>query len=289
MAAEKTTAEYDEEYDEVVILGARGSIPVNGVEHSVYGGATSCVLVKAGSELVLFDAGSGMMKLTSDLWEKTYSKLYSDPKRLHILLSHYHLDHMMGLMMSPVLYDKNIEIVFYAPGGKESVLSALQQMMKRPLWPVGPEVFQAKFQYSDVERSLSHLADSEITVSTMPVVHPGGAYSYRLDWNGKSVVYATDCELDAESGLQLKKFANQADLFIIDAQYKAEEYDSHKGFGHSYIEISASVIAASHAVKGLLFHHAPERTDAELAKLEKKLRCEYPQAGFAKEGDVIRI
>lgn len=269
------------ERDKVIILGARGSIPVNGEKYAVYGGATSCVLLKTESDIVLLDAGSGILKL-SDSYRR-YGK------RLHIFLSHYHIDHMMGLMMSPLLFDKDMEVVFYAPGGKEKIFFALQAMMKRPLWPVGPEVFCADIRYASVEETPCRLKESSMTVKAMPVEHPGGAYAYRFDWAGRRIVYATDCELDTEGGLHMQAFAQNADLLIIDAQYTAEEYEEHRGFGHSYVEMSASVIAGSHAKRGLLFHHAPERTDAQIAKLHKKLQQKFPQAGFAREGDVIQL
>ena len=98
------------EKNQVTILGARGSIPVSGNGYKTYGGATSCVLLEAAGEAVLFDAGSGLLNLPQHV-RKEY-------KRIHIFLSHFHLDHLMGIPMSSLMYDPSAEVIFYAKNGE---------------------------------------------------------------------------------------------------------------------------------------------------------------------------
>lgn len=269
------------EQNKVTILGARGSVPVSGGQYAIYGGATACVLLEAEGEVILLDAGSGILNVPQHIWQE-HDKIY-------IFLSHFHLDHLLGLMMSPVLFDKNKEITFYTADKKENIPRALQALMKEPLWPIGPEAFHAKIGYHEIGSRQHQLPDSTVTVQAEEFGHPGGVFAYRFAWAGKSMVYATDCELDREGMMRMQGFARDTDLLILDAQYTREEYEERKGFGHTYIEVSASVAAGSNARTGLLFHHAPEHTDEQMAGFEQELQKEHPQVRFAREGEMIQL
>ena len=262
----------------VTILGARGSVPVSGAKYARYGGATACVLLETASDIMILDAGSGILNLPQHIWKKH--------KKIHLFLSHFHMDHLMGIPMSPMMYDKDAEIIFYAADG-DAVHEALKQMMKEPLWAIGTDAFLAKTDYRSVSKEPCQIAENRITVKTMSTPHPGGSLAYRLEWEGKSVVYATDCELDEQVSREMEYFAQDAQLFILDAQYTQDEYENCKGYGHTYMERSALVIAGSDAKKGLLFHHAPTHTDEQLVEMERQLQQKWNQVTFAKEGDII--
>lgn len=268
------------ESNQVTILGARGSVPVSGAQYSLYGGATPCVLVETDAAALVFDAGTGLNNLPQRVMKKY--------KKLHIFLSHLHLDHLLGIPMSPVLFDESFEVVFYAEDAG-AAKNALRQMMERPLWPVGPEVFSAKVDFRSIGEGSCRIPDSPVTVHVMQTAHPGGALAFRTEWEGKSLVYATDCELDASGSRQMEKFAADTQLFILDAQYTKEEYEKCRGYGHSYIQNSAAVIEGSHATRGLLFHHAPTHTDEQLQGMEQKLQQKWSNIGFAKEGEQIPL
>ena len=274
------------EKNQVTILGVRGSIPVSGNGYSIYGGATSCVLLEAAGEAILFDAGSGLLNLPQHV-RKEY-------KRIHIFLSHFHLDHLMGIPMSQMMYNPAAELIFYAEDG-EQIPEVFRQMMAEPLWPVGPDSFRAKQSFYSIGMSpivLKGAADAggqPLTVMAVPVTHPGGAIAFRADWGTHSIVYATDCDPDEGTGRSLERFAADADLFILDAQYTDEEYEKCRGFGHPSMRTSAQIIAASGAGKGLLFHHSPLHTDEQLSAYEQCLQQYRKNISFAKEGEVIAL
>ena len=87
----------------MTVLGARGSVPVEGNSFSVYGGATSCFKVEAGDEEIYLDAGSGIV-----------SAKPSPHSRLTILLTHMHLDHVVGLPFFLALGQPRRPIDIYA-------------------------------------------------------------------------------------------------------------------------------------------------------------------------------
>jgi ribonuclease BN (tRNA processing enzyme) len=67
------------------ILGSMGWMPSRDQQ-------TACVLVELQDDLVLLDAGTGVANLA------LCTNVLGRHERLHVLLSHYHLDHMAGLM-----------------------------------------------------------------------------------------------------------------------------------------------------------------------------------------------
>ncbi len=278
----------------VTVLGARGSIPVSGAQYQIYGGATSCVLLETGMDgngfpqAVIFDAGSGIMNLPDRVW-KEYAKV-------HVFFSHFHLDHLMGIPMSRMLFDETAQVIFYAQDG-ERIGDVFGQMMKEPLWPVGPDAFRAGISYRSIGKQPVILNDgtdsadgsAPLKLSAMHVTHPGGASAFRADWGGHSMVYATDCDPDEDEARALSAFAAGTDLFILDAQYTDAEHEQCRGFGHSSIRLAAQLITSSKAKKGLLFHHAPARTDAHLLELERQLQQHQAHISFAREGESIII
>ena len=111
---------------QLTVLGARGSIPAVGKAYSLFGGDCSCYLVQAGEESIFLDAGSGMSQAPSEF-----------PKTPVILLSHLHLDHILGLGMYPRLVKKDRKTKMYVPAdSREDAVKALAGVYSPPYWPV---------------------------------------------------------------------------------------------------------------------------------------------------------
>ena len=198
--------------------------------------------------------------------------------------------------MSRMLFDETAQVVFYAQEG-DRIGGVFGQMMKEPLWPVGPEAFRAGISYRSIGQQPVIIDDgvagaagsAPVKLSAMQVTHPGGAVAFRADWGGHSMVYATDCDPDADEARALSEFAAETDLLILDAQYTDAEYEQCRGFGHSSIRMASQLITSSNAKKGLLFHHAPARTDAQIVELERQLQQYREHISFAREGESIII
>ncbi len=265
----------------VTILGARGSIPVSGQRFFEYGGATSCVLVELGGRhAILLDAGSGIMNLPERIWR--------DYDTVHVFLSHFHIDHLLGIPMCGMLFCSEANVNFYAADATK-LRSAIAQLMAEPLWPVRPDVFRAQVFYKTVGQQLTLGEGASVRISTMPLYHPGGSLAFRLDFAEKSIVYATDCEPDEAQAQALADFARATDLFFLDAQYTSEEEERFRGFGHIGIHTASQLIASSGAARGLLYHHAPEHSDEQLRELERRLQEQFSHISFAREGESITL
>lgn len=263
----------------VLILGARGSVPVSRQESLNYGGETLCIFIRLADQPVILDAGTGMLNLPSVL-----NKHETD---LPILLSHPHADHLLGLPMSPVLFDPQKKIRIY--GATRNGLSVKEQvhaLMSPPLWPVSPEQLGAAVTFLPTESSFNL---GTIHVDTLEGIHPGGVTLFRLTGDGKTVIYMTDCTLTDSFFPKAVEFARDCDLLLCDGQYSEAEWAERSHFGHSTWTAAAQLAAAAHAKQARIIHHDPFRTDAELDAAAKDLTNIHPACAFARAGEEISI
>jgi ribonuclease BN (tRNA processing enzyme) len=129
----------------------------------------------------------------------------------------------------------------------------------------------------------------EARVRVAKLNHPGGVYAYRIEHEGRSVVYATDTEHYACIDPALRALCEGADVLIYDAQYTPEEYRgdggrSKVGWGHSTYVAGAEVARAAGVSSLVLFHHDPSRTDAGVADIEARARALFAPTTAAREG-----
>lgn len=257
--------------------GVRGSMPAAGPDFLEYGGNTSCISVDCQAGLIVFDAGSGLVRLGERLRGQ-------ENKRVDILISHLHMDHCLGLFGFGPLYDPEAEIHLY--GGAETengFCRSLETLLGAPYWPVGLQDFRARVQLHEMHAGESFRL-GEATVRTLPGNHPGGSVLYRLEEGGRSMVYALDCETDGGVCRPLAEFARGSDLLVWDAGFAPEELERYKGWGHSTWEQGIKLRRAAGAGQVLMAHYAPDYKDDFLHKQEEAAVQADPACRFAREG-----
>ena len=257
---------------ELTVFGSRGSIPVGRADSMIFGGQTSCYMVRAGDETIFLDGGSGLIEAPTQ-----FIKVPS------ILLSHFHLDHLLGLAMYPRLLQEGSETVLYCPAqSTKEAREILDDVFSPPSWPLSLMDYTGTL----VLRTLSEQFQiGGVTVETMNGYHPGGVAIMRLTFDGRSLVYATDCEPDEDGLNAIAAFSADTDLLLFDGQYTEDEYPNRIGFGHSTAVIAQEVMERSGAGQLLLIHHDPLKTDAELLAIEKRIGRD--DVRFAREGETI--
>ena len=263
----------------VFILGARGSMPVSGETYLRYGGATTCVFLRFGDQIVVLDCGTGMMELPK--------VLHRNDQRITVLLSHPHVDHLLGLPMCPVAFDPEKAIDIY--GADWNGLDVRQQVctfLAPPLWPVGPDRFPAKISFHDLPEQFCL---GNVTVESMDGVHPGGVSVFRLTGGGKTVVFMTDCTVTAENIPVRASFARDCDLLLCDGQYSQQEWKGREHFGHSTWTAAAQLGAECSARMVRIIHHDPFRTDTQLDCAAKEVTAIHRNCTFARAGEEILL
>lgn len=261
----------------VAVLGVRGSFPAAGGDFLEYGGNTSCFLVDLGGETVILDAGSGLASLGTTV------PLPGGRRRVHLLLSHLHLDHIMGLFSFSLLYDRAAEVRLYGDTGLRSGLGAV---LGPPYWPVGLDDFPARVELRELAPEMRLPLGDGVTVSTLRGNHPGDSLLYRLEGGGKTLVYALDCEMDGDTRAALARFAQNADLLIWDAAFAPDELI--KGWGHSTWQEGLALGSEAGVKRVLMTHYAQTYSDRFLSEQEKLAGADG-RCLFAREGMVVRL
>ena len=117
-----------------------------------------------------------------------------------------------------------------------------------------------------------------------------GAAIYRIEYGGRSLVYATDVEWKEQCDPAFLAFVHQADVLIHDAQYTTGDYEQAKqGFGHSTIEMATEVARAAQVEQLILFHHEPTYDDDRLDAMQALARSQFPRTSSAYEGMEIDL
>ena len=262
--------------------GVRGTVPTPGGETLKCGGNTVCLSAAlADDRHLILDCGTGLRILGNEL-----SGLKRGvPRQYHIFLSHYHFDHIEGLPFFPPLYDSHSAITIHGfKSGGRSVREVMEGLIAPPYFPVRLAGVPSKMEYVDTDGL--PVTVSDIEVSCLPLRHPDGSLSYRLQHGNKVIVFATDHEHgDEATDKALVRFSEGADYLIYDATYLQAEYESlRRGWGHStwYAAVKTARLAK---VKTLvLFHHHPDHSDQDLEEILRVAREELPATEIAREG-----
>lgn len=262
--------------------GVRGSIAAPGPATAEVGGNTSCVEVRIGEQLFVLDAGTGLRGLGDELMQRGET-------RAELLLSHLHWDHIQGLPFFVPLYVPGTELTLHGPSfGDGGLQGALRRQMSSPGFPVELTDVAARLSLNELAHR-SRTRRGDVTISAAKLNHPGGVLGYRLDYAGRSVVYATDTEHFECIDPVLAELARGADVLIYDAQYTPQEYPGKAGWGHSTFEAAAKLAQHADVKRLCLFHHDPRRNDAGVAELEARAQRLFPETVAAREGMAIDV
>lgn len=298
---------------QVRVWGVRGSGPETGAEYQEYGGNTSCVTVHTKERTVILDAGTGLGNFDRYYKQQTDRESADAPqssaqdakpkKHLDLLISHLHLDHLMGLYAGSFLFDPQMEVHIYGERWGESRLQEnLCRIFGPPYWPVRLDQVPAKIVFHEIQAGDTFLLGERIQVSTMRGLHPGDSILYRLDITERNmdcagcaetaqagIVYGLDCELTDTMLPRLAEFARDSDLLIGDACYTEENLAQRQGWGHGSIERCRKLRRLSGAKRALLTHYERSYTDIFLRQQEEQSMVQDPACLFAREGMVLEL
>jgi phosphoribosyl 1,2-cyclic phosphodiesterase len=290
--------------------GVRGSYPTPGPSTVRYGGNTPCVEINAGGHTIILDAGTGIIPLGRDLMRR--SRELSQPVEAVMLFSHLHHDHTQGFPFFAPAFLPNTRLHLFGPDFlNSSPKMTLDTIMSPPYFPIRLAELNAWLSFATLREtdmllignSVGGVAlcnsndtitddDSLVRVRVLrSYAHPNGVLHYRIDWHGKSVVYATDTEGYVNGDRRLARLAQDTSVLIHDAQYTDDHYlgltrglPNTQGYGHSTVSIACQAAQTCQARQLVLFHHAPEYSDDQLDEIGGNAQNILPGTLVAREG-----
>lgn len=297
----------------VTFWGVRGSHPTPGEQTVRVGGNTLCVQVCAGKHMIILDAGTGIINLGRALVNQ--SQIDKKPITATLLFTHAHHDHTQGFPFFTPMHFQSTTLYIFGP---KPVNHDLEQVLAQAMLP---PVFPITLDQLPCVRIVRNLNEGEVIAlnkdrdepnvflenRTPPppgrdevrihvlrsYAHPQNVFVYRIEYDGKSVVYATDTEGYTGGDQRLIRFARGANLLIHDAQYTESEYANalvpRQGWGHSTWQMATEVAQAAAVQQLVLYHHDPHHNDDALERLEQEAQKVCPSTFLAREGIKIEL
>ena len=258
------------------LWGVRGSTAVPGSKVARHGGNTSCLEIRAGDDLVVIDAGTGIRELGIELARQ-------GPRRVPVLIGHTHWDHIQGFPFFAPAYIPGFTVALYgASGFRKDLRSIFQGQLDRDYFPVELSDMAGSLEFHQLETN--PVKFGRISVGWEFTNHPGATICFRIDVGGKRLAYITDNEflqgylgpphaLTPESPQcrpyqKIIEFVRGADTLIMESQYSNQEYAKKIGWGHTSIGSGCLLTKFSGARHWIVTHHDPMHDDE---MLEKKL------------------
>ena len=219
-----------------------------------FGGNSSCVSMQVGDELLIFDAGSGIRMLGQELMATDFGR---GQGKANVFFSHTHWDHILGIPFFVPFYIKGNQFTVNSP--LPDIQERLEGQQKFEYFPIPFSIYASDIDFVVLENKTEQkIGDMAVTWKAM--YHPGQCFAYRVDYKGKSVVYATDAEYKKLGSSDLKpavEFFQDADLLIFDSMYTFSEGLEKEDWGHSSTFIGVDLALEANVKQIAFFHHEP--------------------------------
>ena len=270
------------------VWGSRGSrslVP----PLSRIGNRTSCYSLLRGPDLLVLDAGLGLAALTHAM---SAQKRFDGVRRVHVLVSHAHMDHWEGLKDAEWFWRRNngLQVTLH---GTDEALSAIRSGYAHPLY-VPLELLAAGKLRRLRSRALKAGARLRLgpwALETCALNHYSGAgrrrlflstVGYRITVDGgPAVAYLSDHEPTSGTRETDRRMTRGGHLVVLDAHFA--DIADH-AFGHGSQEHAAVVARENPGTLVLAGHHGPIFSDAEIEASRRRHGRGLPNLELAVEG-----
>ncbi|MFW9943254.1 MAG: MBL fold metallo-hydrolase [Candidatus Thorarchaeota archaeon] len=245
----------------IIFLGTNGWYATNL-------GNTTSILISSEQFHIILDAGDGIYKI---------EQYIDDEKPIILLLSHLHLDHIIGLHIFAKFQLNQDFRIFGYKGTKKRV----NQIIKHP--------FSSPFNEIPLKVQINDLTEGKHNIG-FPIMckflyHADTCLGYRLELENKILTYCTDTGICTN----LFELARDADIFITECSYKPGQEEW--GWPHLKPEEAADVAMKSHVKKLILTHFdaSSYNTIEHRKNAEERAKALFPETIMAVDGLTLNI
>jgi len=230
-------------------------------------GNTTSIMVETSGQYIILDAGFGFYKVKD---------LIKEDKPVLLFISHFHLDHIIGLHTLPIFKVSQGIDIYTQKGGQKLLRSFLKRPFTSP-----PLLLPTKIRFHEIDKKTRF----DFGFETMRLQHPVPCFGYRFETGGASVSYCTDTGLCGN----LRRLAKDAGLLMTECSMRPG--DKSPNLFHITPETAASVARDAAAGKLALFHFDPGKYPAfaDRDEAERAARAIFPDTVAARDGMVITL
>ena len=270
--------------NKLTFWGVRGSNPTPDKDKMEYGGHTSCLSLQTDDDLLIIDMGTGIKNLGQQIISDS-----DCPKTIHIILSHYHWDHIIGILSFAPLFLSDFTIHFHGKKDDMSIEEIFNCIFHPIFWPLTTKDLKANLNFHTIDGDSFSISDS-ITIKSQLHGHPNGALSFRVSTQDKTFTYITDCEHpESHINENLIDLAQHSDILIHDSHFTPDDLLTHREWGHSSWKQAVEMAKKSHVKQLVLFHHNPLYDDSKLKTIESDAQAMFEKTISAKQCLVIYL
>lgn len=232
-----------------------------------YGGNTTCVTVATSKTRLIIDGGTGIRNCIDHFMKNGCAK---GQGTVHIFMTHFHWDHLMGLPFFVPLFIPGNQIHFY--GVQPDLEKNIRAVFQRPFFPVSFEMLQSKIFFHQLEPRKPNIIE-EFTVTPYQLDHPDPCWGFKIQAEGKTYSHCVDTEGTRKSRQELGPdlpLYQGVDLMVFDGQYSIEEAREKINWGHSAAPIGLEIAIREKIKKVVFIHHDPWATDDKISRIFQK-------------------
>lgn len=262
-----------------IMLGSGGWIPTRRRE-------TTCALLSSADALFIFDAGTGLSRLL----EPRFKEELKAEREIHLFLSHYHLDHIAGLLYLPaIFYGKTVHL--HAADREisgDDPLEILSALIRKPFNPHTLTEMPLDVRVEPLREGEHDIAGSRVSVRKQK--HADPSVGYRVD---DLLVFATDTTEDKKTA----EFASGARLLVHEAWIDGSEEDDPATeqiardayAAHTSARQCADLAAAAGVEQLVLCHLIPVRPDEYHQGMLATAKKIFPATRILEDGESIEL
>jgi phosphoribosyl 1,2-cyclic phosphodiesterase len=246
-----------------------------------FGTHTTCVEVSTAQGQVVIDGGSGLKNLGDQMMKGACGR---GQGKVHVFLTHFHWDHLLGLPFFAPHFVKGNEVHYYAV--QPELEAVIRNKFQRPLFPVSFDMLGAKLSFHRLQpRQPLRIAD--LTVTPYQLDHPDPCWGFRVEAEGKAYAHCVDTEGTRVTSEQLgedRPLYRNADLMYFDAQYTLPELAEKANWGHSASQLGLDIAFRENIRRVIFAHHDPGASIDQIQNLQNETQAYYDLKTQKSEG-----